>query len=191
VWRNPQLARLNFGIFALHAALMPLFIVVPLALRDSGMAVGQHWQVYLPVMFGSFALMLPAILIAEPRGHIKVVFIGSIGLLLVAQLSMLWLLDSSAKIIAFLLVFFTGFNVLEAMLPSRVSKLAPPGAKGSAIGIYSSLQFFGTFVGATCGAFLYQHFGVEGVFVFDALLLAAWLVLALGMSDGAAVDTRA
>ncbi len=189
--RDPQLARLNFGIFSLHAALMAMFIVVPLALRDAGMAVDHHWQIYLPVMLGSFALMLPVILIGERRGHVKTVFIGAIVLLLLGQLSMPWLLDSSAKISAFLLIFFTAFNVLEAMLPSLISKLAPPGAKGAAIGIYSSVQFFGAFLGAVCGGFLYQHFGARGVFVFDVLLIAAWLVCAMGMKAPRPVHTKA
>ncbi len=187
---EPQLARLNFGILALHAVLMALFIVVPLSLRDAGLAVDHHWQVYLPVMLGSFVLMLPAILVAERRGHARTVFVGAIGLLLAGQLSMPWLLGGTGPIIAFLLIFFTAFNVLEAMLPSLTSKLAPPGAKGTAIGIYSSVQFLGTFIGAASGGFLYQHFGARGVFVFDALLLAVWLLLALGMKAPALVLTR-
>ena len=191
VLRDPQLARLNFGILALHAVLMALFIVVPLSLRDAGLAVNQHWHVYLPVMLGSFVLMLPAILIAERRGHVKSVFVGAIGLLLAGQLTMPWLLDGVAPIAVFLLIFFTAFNVLEAMLPSLTSKLAPAGAKGAAIGIYSSVQFLGTFLGAVSGGFLYQHFGARGVFVFDAVLLAAWLVLAAGMRAPQRVLTRA
>ena len=191
VWRNPQLARLNFGILALHAVLMALFIVVPLSLRDTGLAVERHWQVYLPVMLGSFALMLPAILVAERRGHVKTVFVGAIALLLLGQLSMPWLLDSSAKIVVFLLIFFTAFNVLEAMLPSLTSRLAPRGAKGTALGIYSSIQFLGTFLGAASGGFLYQQFGARGVFVFDAMLLAAWLLLAFGTQVPGLVLRRA
>jgi len=191
VWCDPQLARLNFGILALHAVLMALFIVVPLSLRDTGLAVDRHWQVYLPVMLGSFALMLPAILIAERRGHVKTVFVGAIAVLLLGQLSMPWLLDSSAKIVVFLLIFFTAFNVLEAMLPSLTSRLAPRGAKGTALGIYSSIQFLGTFLGAVSGGFLYQEFGARGVFVFDAMLLAAWLLFAFGMRAPGLVLTRA
>jgi MFS family permease len=191
VWCDPQLARLNFGILALHAVLMALFIVVPLSLRNTGLAVDRHWQVYLPVMLGSFALMLPAILIAERRGHVKTVFVGAIAVLLLGQLSMPWLLDSSAKIVVFLLIFFTAFNVLEAMLPSLTSRLAPRGAKGTALGIYSSIQFLGTFLGAVSGGFLYQEFGARGVFVFDAMLLAAWLLFAFGMRAPGLVLTRA
>ncbi len=191
VLRDPQLARLNFGIFALHAVLMTIFIVVPLALRDAGLGVDDHWQVYLPVMLGSFVLMLPPILAAERRGHGKTVFVGAVAVLLAGQLSMPWLLSGIGHLALFLLIFFTAFNVLEASLPSLVSKFAPPGAKGAAIGIYSSIQFLGTFLGAVCGGFLYQQFGARGVFAFDALLLVAWLVCAAGMkAPPRAVVTR-
>ncbi len=179
---DPELARLNFGIFALHAVLMALFIVVPLALRDGGLGVDHHWQVYLPVMLGSFALMLPPVIIAERRGRIKAVFAGSVAVLLAGHLAMPWLLGSTAAIIVFLLIFFSAFNVLEAMLPSLMSKLAPPAAKGAAMGIYSSVQFFGTFAGAASGGFLYQRYGANGIFLFDVSLLAIWLILALGMT---------
>ena len=187
---DPQLARLNFGILALHAVLMALFIVVPLSLRDAGLPLGEHWLIYLPVMLGSFVLMVPAILLAERRGRVKAVFVGAVALLLIGQLTMPWLLGRVAEISVFLLIFFTAFNVLEAMLPSLTSKLAPPGAKGTAIGVYSSVQFLGTFIGAACGGFLYQHFGARGVFVFDFTLLLAWLVLAAGMQAPVQVLTR-
>ena len=180
--RDPQLARLNFGIFALHAVLMALFIVVPLSLRDGGLGIDHHWQVYLPVMLGSFAVMLPPVIIAERRGRLKAVFAGAVAVLLAGHLAMPWLLGSTNAIILFLLIFFSAFNVLEAMLPSLTSKLAPPAAKGAAMGIYSSVQFLGTFAGAASGGFLYHRFGANGVFVFDVTLLAVWLVLALGMT---------
>ncbi len=179
---DPQLARLNFGIFALHAVLMALFIVVPLALREGGLGVDHHWEVYLPVMLGSFVLMVPAILLAERRGRSKEVFAGSVAVLLAGHLAMPWLLGSTAAIILFLLVFFSAFNVLEAMLPSLTSRLAPPAAKGAAMGIYSSIQFFGTFAGAACGGFLFHRFGARGILLFDGILLTVWLILALGMT---------
>jgi MFS family permease len=134
--------------------------------------------------------MVPAILIAERHGRIKAVFVGAVALLLFGQLTMPWLLGSTGEISAFLLIFFTAFNVLEAMLPSLTSKLAPPAAKGTAMGVYSSVQFLGTFIGAACGGFLYQHFGARGVFLFDAALLAAWLVLAAGMRAPRVMRTR-
>ena len=191
VLRDPQLARLNFGILVLQAVLMALFVVVPLSLRDIGLAVDHHWQVYLPVMLGSFVFMVPGILLAERYGRVKAVFIGSIAVILLGQLAMPWLLNGVVPIAFFLLIFFSAFNVLEAMLPSLISKLAPPDAKGTAVGIYSSVQFFGTFLGAAGGGFLYQHFGARGVFVFDALLLTAWLISAFGMNAPRIVRTKA
>jgi MFS family permease len=134
--------------------------------------------------------MLPGILMAERRGHVKTVFVGAVALLLAGQIAMPWLLNGILPVACFLLIFFTAFNVLEAMLPSLISKLAPAGAKGVAIGVFSSIQFLGTFLGAACGGFLYQHFGVRGVFVFDALLLTAWLLLAFGMQTPAWLRTR-
>jgi predicted MFS family arabinose efflux permease len=191
VLSDPQLARLNFGILALHAVLMALFIVVPLSLRDAGLPIGEHWRIYLPVMLGSFVLMVPAILIAERRGRVKFIFVGAVGLLLAGQLTMPWLMGSVLQISVFLLIFFSAFNVLEAMLPSLTSKLAPPGAKGAAIGVYSSVQFLGTFIGAACGGFLYQHWGAGAVFGFDFVLLFVWLALAAGMKAPPSIVTRA
>jgi MFS family permease len=190
VLRDPQLARLNYGILALQAVLMALFVVVPLSLREVGLGVDHHWRVYLPVMLGSFVLMVPAILLAERGGHTKLVFVGAIVALLGGQFAMPWLLGGVARIALFLLVFFSAFNVLEAMLPSLISKLAPPGAKGTAIGIFSSVQFLGTFLGAAGGGYLYQHHGARGVFVLDALLLSSWLLLAVGMRAPVRVLTR-
>lgn len=181
VFADPQLARLNWGIFALHAVLMALFIAVPFALRDAGLPLNQHWKVYLPVMLASFVLMLPAVLGAHTPGRLKGWFVGAVALLLAVQLAMPWLTGGTWAIALFLLIFFTPFNVLEAMLPSLVSRLAPPQLKGAAIGIYSSLQFLGTFAGAAAGGYLYSRWGVAGVVLPGAILLAIWLILALGM----------
>lgn len=179
VLADPQLVRLNWGIFALHAVLMALFIAVPFALRDAGMPLGEHWKVYLPVMLASFVLMLPAVMGAQRR--LKGWFVTSVALLLVAQVAMPWLMGGVWAISLFLLIFFTPFNVLEAMLPSLISRIAPPQLKGAAIGVYSSVQFLGTFAGAAAGGWLYKHWGLAGIVWPGALLLVIWLILALGM----------
>ena len=180
VLRNPQLARLNYGIFALHAVLMALFIAVPLELRAAGLPLDQHWQVYLPVMLGSFVLMLPAVLGPGRRERIQAILAGAVAVLLAAQLLLLTLTGSVWVIAVMLLAFFTAFNVLEAGLPSLVSHAAPAGGRGVAIGIFTSLQFFGAFFGAAAGGFLYGHWGTTGIVIFDATLLVAWLMLAVG-----------
>ena len=181
VLTDPQLARLNWGIFALHAVLMALFIVVPFGLRDAGLPVGEHWQVYLPVMLGSFVLMMPAVLQAGNPVLLRRWFIVSIAVLLAAHLALPWLEGSIWLLSLFLLAFFAPFNALEAMLPTLTTRLAPLHAKGTAIGLYSTIQFFGTFLGASAGGILYKNWGPVAVVAFDAVLLAIWLILALGM----------
>lgn len=181
VLMDPQLARLNWGIFALHAVLMALFIMVPFGLRDAGLAVADHWKVYLPVMLGSFVLMLPPIMQAGEPVLLRRWFIAAVALLLASHLALPWLDGSLWLLSLFLLAFFVPFNVLEAMLPTLTTRLAPAHAKGTAIGLYSTIQFFGTFLGAAAGGFLYQHWGAAGVITLDVVLLAIWLILALGM----------
>ncbi len=181
VLTDPQLARLNWGIFALHAVLMALFIVVPFSLRDAGLPIAEHWKVYLPVMVGSFVLMLPPVMQAGNPVLLRRWFIIAVGLLLAGHLALPWLAANILFLSMFLLLFFVPFNVLEAMLPTLTTRLAPAHAKGTAIGLYSTIQFFGTFVGAAAGGFIYKYWGLSGVVVLDAGLLAIWLILALGM----------
>ena len=181
VLADPQLLRLNWGIFALHAVLMAMFIAVPFSLRDAGMPLNQHWKIYLPVMLISFVLMLPAVMGAHVPSRLKGWFVASVALLLAVQLAMPWLMGGAWEITLFLLIFFTPFNVLEAMLPSLVSRIAPAELKGAAIGIYSSVQFLGAFAGAAAGGFLYSRWGVPGIVIPGVLLLAIWLILAMDM----------
>ncbi|HEX6007552.1 MAG TPA: MFS transporter [Burkholderiales bacterium] len=190
VVKDPQLLRLNYGVLALHAALMALFIAVPFSLRDAGLALAQHWLVYLPALLGSFVLMLPPLLRSRQAGQIRKLFIGSVALLLGAHLAMPWLMGSAVSIGLFLLLFFTPFNVLEACLPSLVSRIAPPQAKGTAIGVFSSVQFFGIFLGAAVGGTLYGRWGIAGVVIFNAVLFVIWLMLARGMKVPATLSTR-
>ncbi len=189
VLRDTQLLRLNYGIFALHGILMALFVVVPFALQ-AHLPAGSHWRVYLPVMLGAIVLMLPAMLLAERRGLQKPVFVGAVTVL-IAALALLMFSDRGlAALVAGLLVFFAAFNLLEATLPSMISKRAPPGAKGTAIGVYSSVQFIGTFVGAASGGWLSQHYGPPAVFGFCGMLAIVWLLLAFGMRVPRGLETR-
>ena len=181
VLTDPQLARLNWGIFALHAVLMALFIVVPFSLRDAGLPLSEHWKVYLPVMIGSFVLMLPPVMQAGNPVLLRRWFVIAVALLLAGHLALPWLASNILFLSLFLLLFFVPFNVLEALLPTLTTRLAPPQAKGTAIGLYSTIQFFGTFLGAAAGGFIYKYWGMAGVVVLDAVLLAIWLILALGM----------
>jgi MFS family permease len=180
VGRDSQLARMYYGVFALHAVLMALFIAVPLDLRAAGLPVDSHWQVYLPVITGSFVLMLPALFGGRSGARVKAVLVGSIILLLAAQLAMPRASGDVWAIAACLLAFFTAFNVLEAQLPTLVSRMAAAESRGVAIGVFASLQFFGAFFGAAAGGYLYGRWGTAGIVIFDAVLLVIWLVAAVG-----------
>lgn len=190
VLRNPELLRLDFGIFALHAILMSVFMQVPFILQSNGLVVADHWQVYLPVMLVAFVLMVPPIVIAEKKAKMKQVFMAAVALALAAQALLMFAQHSLWGVAIALLLFFTAFNVLEATLPSMISKIAPLAAKGTAMGVYSSVQFFGAFFGAAAGGALMQFVGGDAVFLFSMALLALWLLAASGMRPPAAVRTR-
>jgi MFS family permease len=172
-----RLRRLNYGIFALHALLMSLFVEVPFALRDNGLPAGRHWEVYLPVVVLSFVLMWPFVRRADRPRNERRVMVGAIGALLVAQIALAFSTRSLPAMIAALLLFFTAFNLLEAMLPALVSRLAPAELKGTAVGVYSSVQFLGMFVGATIGGALAQHVSAMAVFGFGVVLTTLWLAV--------------
>jgi MFS family permease len=190
VLRNKDLLRLDFGIFSLHAILMSVFMQVPFMLKDNGLHTAYHWKVYLPVMLLAFVLMIPPIILAEKKAKGKEVFIGAITLAALAQIALLVFHDNVISVAIDLLLFFVAFNLLEAMLPSLISKTAPLAAKGTAMGVYSSVQFLGAFVGASTGGFLMQHFGGNAVLIFAIVLLTLWLLVASGMRPPAAVRTR-
>jgi len=181
VLRNVELLRLNFGIFALHMVQVAMFVVVPVALVQGGLDVEMHWKVYLPVVLVSFALMIPPILIAERRGKIKQLFLAAIVTMLAVQTGFALWLDSLVGVTLLLAAFFLAFNILEASLPSLVSRIAPASARGTAIGVYNTTQALGLAAGGVVGGWLAQHQGNISVFVFGIVLIALWLVVAIGM----------
>jgi len=190
VLRNKDLLRLDFGIFSLHAILMSVFMQVPFVLKRDGLDVSHHWYVYLPVMLVAFLLMVPPIIIAEKKAKMKQIFMLAVFLAMCAQALLMFAQNNLWGVAFALLVFFTAFNVLEATLPSMISKIAPLASKGTAMGVYSSVQFFGAFFGAAAGGALMQFVGGNAVFVFAIVLLLVWLVVASTMQPPAAVSTK-
>jgi MFS family permease len=191
VLQNGQLLRFNYGIFALHAAQMAMFIVVPFAIQNtSNMNVNQHWQVYLPILIGSFILMIPAIIVGEKKGLLKQVFVGAVALMLVAQLCFAGLIGSFWGVVFSLFAYFVAFNTLEASLPSLISKLAPAAAKGTAMGVYNTSQSLGAAAGSLVGGYLSHHYGFSAVFIFCAVLMGIWLLASFSMKTPPAVRTK-
>jgi MFS family permease len=181
VLRNKDLLRMDFGVFTLHAILMSVFMQVPFILRADGLDAQHQWQVYLPVMLIAFGLMVPPIIIAEKKAKMKEVFMIAIALAAVAQVAILFLHGSILGVAIALLMFFTAFNVLEATQPSIVSKISPLAAKGTAMGVFSSVQFLGAFFGSAMGGLLMQLYGGNAVLVFAVAMLLLWLAVASTM----------
>lgn len=181
VLKNPDLLRLDYGIFVLHLCLTASFVVLPLLIRDAGLLPEQHWQIYLPVLITSMAVIIPFVIIAEKKRQMKVVFIGAIICLFFANIGLFYFSYDLMGLIGFLWLFFCGFNLLEATLPSLISKTAPGDLKGTAMGAYSSSQFMGAFVGGLMGGWLYGEFDGNIVFLFSAVAAGSWVIVALFM----------
>ncbi|MCP4698085.1 MAG: MFS transporter [Gammaproteobacteria bacterium] len=182
VLTNGQLLRLDFGILFLHAQLMAMFVVLPVAIRnEAGLAAEHHWYIYLPVLAIAAIAMVPFIIFAEKRHKLKQVFVAAILVLGLAQSGLSYLHHSVIGIALMLILFFTAVSFLEAGLPSLISRIAPPDSKGTAMGVYSTAQFFGAFLGGAGGGWLHQYYGMEAVFIFCAGLAGLWLILAVTM----------
>jgi MFS family permease len=182
--RHPDLLRLDLGIFVLHAVLMASFLALPLALVEkAGLPKEQHWWVYLTALLVGFFSMIPFIIYGEKQRQMKRVLLGSVAVLLLCELFFWWFGHSLRALVLGTIVFFTAFNLLEASLPSLISKVAPAGGKGTAMGVYSTSQFLGAAVGGILGGWLFQHGGLGVVFAGCAGLCALWLGFAVTMRE--------
>ncbi|GAB2519659.1 MAG: MFS transporter [Giesbergeria sp.] len=185
VFRNPDLLRLNLGVFTLHTVQLSMWVAVPAMLVQAGLGRADHWQVYLPAVVLSFVAM-GGLFALERRGHLRAALLGAMALILVVQ-GGLWLLSASGGtptlwLLALLLfVFFCGFNALEASQPSLVSRMAPPQVRGAALGTYNTLQSLGLFAGGALGGALVKWSGVPTLFAVTAGLCVLWLVLGWGL----------
>jgi len=178
----PELAKLNIGIFILHAIFTASFIVIPISLYHfAGLASDRQWLLYLPTLLGSFIIALFCIAMAERKQQLKPYFLGGIIALALAE-TLLWKAPGNLALTATgLCLFFGGFSLLEAFMPSLISRTAPAARKGSALGIYSCSQFFGIFIGGVLGGWLYGKFSYPGVYLFCIVLALFWSALAFLM----------
>jgi len=182
--KHPDLLRLDLGIFVLHAMLMSSFVALPLALVEkAGLPKEQHWWVYLTALLISFFAMIPFIIYGEKKRKMKRVLLGAVSTLLLTELFFWEFGDSLRALVIGTVVFFTAFNLLEASLPSLISKVSPAGGKGTAMGVYSTSQFLGSALGGILGGWLFQHGGLSAVFLGCAVLAALWLAFAVTMRE--------
>ena len=181
VFFNQDLLRLNVGVLILHAAQIALFLTLPRLLVKADLPLASHWQLYLPAVLISFACMAPIIMISEKRQRMKPAFIFGIMAMMLAQL-VIASVDGLTALAFGVLVYFIGFNILEAMQPSLVSRWASH-AKGTALGIYNTTQSIGLFLGGLGGGWLLQLGGESAVFYACASLIFAWLIIASSMRE--------
>lgn len=183
VLRDAGLMRMNFGVFVLHAVQLAMWVAVPALLVQAGLPKDAHWQVYLPAVLGSFVLM-GGLFALERRGHLKKVFLSAILLIALVQAGLLVVSSGTPALwplAALLFAFFCGFNVLEATQPSLVSRLAPMPVRGTAMGVYNTLQSLGFFVGGWAGGALVKSWGSQMLFLCCAAAMLLWWLVALPM----------
>jgi predicted MFS family arabinose efflux permease len=189
--KDPELLRLDYGIFALHAMLTASFLALPSLLNGSlGITTHSQWFVYLPVFAVSVALMVPAIVVAEKHRRMKQVATGAVVAMAGSQLALIFVAGDPYALIACVTIFFAGFNIMEASLPSLITKTAPADAKGTASGIYSSLQFLGIFFGGAVGGWVHHAYGNPGVFALSTAVALVWVLVAATMRQPSYLSTR-
>ena len=186
VLRHPALLRLNFGVFVLHAVQLAMWVALPALLVQAGLEKARHWQVYLPAVLASLVVMGGTLFPLERRGYLRAVFLAAVGLIALVQVGLLWTVSSSAVpalggLAALLVLFFCGFNVLEATQPSLASRLAPAHARGAALGVYNTLQSLGFFAGGAVGGWITKNHGPQGLFMVCGALMLLWLAVAWPM----------
>ncbi|MDB5743532.1 MAG: major facilitator superfamily 1 [Polaromonas sp.] len=200
VLKDPALLRLDVGVFVLHAVQLAMWVALPALLVAAGLDKARHWQVYLPAVLASFAVMGLTLFPLEKRGYLRAVFLGAVGLIFLVQAGLLWTVSTVSAAApapslgwlgALLVLFFCGFNVLEASQPSLASRLAPPHARGAALGVYNTLQSLGFFAGGAVGGWLTKLHGPEGLFLVCGGLMLLWLALAWPMKASGRPARRA
>jgi predicted MFS family arabinose efflux permease len=198
VLQNPQLLRLNFGVFSLHAIQLAMWMVIPDLLVRAGLIKVAHWQVYLPAVLGSLVVLGGVLFRLERRGYLRGALLTAVVCLLLSQVGFYaylhtgstatWGYLSGLGIIGFLLfLFFIGFNAMEASQPSLVSKFVVPEHRGAALGVFNTAQSLGFFVGGAAGGWLLQNTSAPAVFATCAGWLLVWALLIRGLKPQQAV----
>lgn len=180
---SPDLLRCNLGIFMLHAILTACFIAIPINLHQLGIAENAQWKIYLPVMLAAIAIIFPVLGITERKKITKWVFLAAIIALMIAFALLLSSTQHLSNIVLSLGMILTAFSILEANLPALVARFAPTASKGTAMGVYSTSQFLGIFVGGVTGGWVYSHFQTAGISSFCIVLCTIWLFFACTMSN--------
>ncbi|MGL9769243.1 MAG: MFS transporter [Sodalis sp. (in: enterobacteria)] len=183
VLANPQLLKLSIGIFFLHSILMSNFVAFPSMMARAGFLPNEQWKVYFVTILVSFTAVVPVIIYAEAKRRMKHVFLSCVTLLLLAELVLLATNGHLWVIFTGIQMFFLAFNIMEALLPSLISKESPAGYKGTAMGIYSTSQFLGIAFGGILGGFLFQLENNWLVFLANSTITLAWWLISITLRE--------
>ncbi len=191
VLQNRQLLFMDCGILVLHMVLMAFFVAVPFALLETlELPRDRHWQVYVPVLGAAVLAMVPMLILSMVREHTFPVLRAGVAILLIASLVLLISDRNTGGLVVGLWLFFVAFTLLEALMPSLMSRLVPAQSKGTALGVYNTFQFLGVFIGGALGGWLFGHFGGSGVFIFSAVAVLVWLILVVAVPAPKLLESR-
>jgi len=189
IFKDGQLMRLNFGIFTLHFLLTSFFVAFPNRLIGLDIDLAEHSWIYLATMVAAVILMLPMIIFAEKKRQHSRVMLAGVMLIAVVQFSFGMFHFPLAIVVIAMIVYFTGFNLMEALLPSMISRIAPLSGKGTALGVYSTSQFAGAFLGGPIAGLIMQYKGMDGVYLVGAFMAILWAILLLGLKNPPALTS--
>jgi MFS family permease len=177
---SKELITLDFSVFSLHLILASGFIVMPLLIMENQIvSMIDNWQLYLPAVLLSFVGMIPLIIISEKFKKTKYILLLSVFLLIISQIIFYISNLNFSIFLITLTIFFVAFNTIEAILPSLLSKAASASKRGLAMGIFSTSQFLGTFIGGAIGGLIYDIYDLNSVFLFTIFVAIIWWFMVL------------
>ena len=179
---NPDLLRLDAGVFFLHLILTANFLLLPpLLQRQLNLDLALHGLFYAPVLLVSFVLILPLLKYAEQTLRVRKFLPAAVVLLGASQIFAFFSAVSLPTVVVVMLVFFAAFNYLEASLPAQVSRLCNKDARGVSMGVFANGQFLGAFAGGSLAGWVSSVWGADAVYLMNTGVAVVWLFIAGGM----------
>ena len=184
VLKMSNLNRLHVSVFSLHLLLTAMFIYVPSQLINfAKIPLSSHGLVYLPLLVISLFFAFPSIILAEKYRKMRGIFLTAIGGIILGLAVLIFGYESKYVLLTGLGLFFIAFNVMEALLPSWLSKAAPIQSKATAMGVNASSQFLGAFFGGvTGGQLLLLNNTALGWSILTGLAIV-WLLISFGLAQ--------
>lgn len=190
MFRNRELLKLDFSIFFLHLIITATFVSIPLRLIEVGMNVDVHWKLYLIGALGSLLVLVPLVFLNERKLSTSTTMLICVVGLALAEVLLGFMNSEMFIVVTGLIAFFGFLSVLEAMLPSLVSRIAPASGRGTALGVYSTSQFIGAFFGGVIGGVMIEHTGMASTHFMLAAVCLLWIPVVSGIRETEKLGNR-